>query len=88
MCLAQNITILHGKTGKIGSRNALDLLFCLLFLPLCKFAHLMGGNLHVPWTGATLDRHVKETEPRKRMSAHSSHEVSKFTPLLAEKKVT
>jgi hypothetical protein len=88
VCLAQNITILHGKTGEIGSRNALDLPFCLLFLPLCKCAHFMGGNLHVPWAGATLDRHVKETEPRKRMSAHSSHEVSTFTPLLAEKKRT
>ncbi len=31
----------------------------------CKFAHFMGGNLHVPWAGATLDRHVKETEPPK-----------------------
>jgi hypothetical protein len=32
---------------------------------VCKFAHFMGGNLHVPWAGATLDRHVKETEPPK-----------------------
>ena len=64
MCLAQNITILHGKTGEIGSRNALDLPFCLLFLPHCKFAHFIGGICTFR-DGATLDRHVKETASPK-----------------------
>ena len=38
---------------------------CNFRVLVCTFAHFMGGNLHVLWAGATLDRHVKVTAPPK-----------------------